>query len=319
MGKFNPPHLGHLHMIKAGAREVDRFYVLVCARPDQTIPAESRAAWLADAVPGNVIVLITPDDLPEANEPWATRTLEVLPESPDLAVTSEPWGQGWAEAMGADHLLVDLDRTSHPISGTALRSDLAPGFDQLVPAARAALARRVVVVGAESTGKSTLAEGIADAVGTVWAPEHGRWYWEGRRHLADQTWTTDEFRRIATAQRRLEDDLARKATGGLIVADTDALVTAVWHERYLHRSDPALDGIVAATAPDLYLVCEDGIPWVQDGTRESEADRRWMHEEIRRRVDASPAAVVEVVGGPAERLAQALEAVRPLTVFERLV
>ena len=86
MGKFNPPHVGHLHLIGRGAADVDVLYVLVCDRPDQTIPAADRAAWLADAAPANVTVLITPDDLPEANEPWAARALEVLPEAPTLAV-----------------------------------------------------------------------------------------------------------------------------------------------------------------------------------------------------------------------------------------
>lgn len=315
VGKFNPPHLGHLHLITAGAREVDAFYVVVCDRPDQTIPAESRAAWLADAVPSNVTVLITPDDLPEANEPWAVRTLEILPDPPTLAVTSEPWGEGWAKAMGAEHLLVDLDRTNHPISGTALRSNLASEFDKLVPAARAALVRRAVVVGAESTGKSTLAEAIAGELGTVWVPEHGRWYWEGRRHLADQAWTTDEFRRIAIAQRRLEDDLARKAVGGFLVVDTDALVTAVWHERYLGHPDPILDEMAAATEPDLYLICDDSIPWVQDGTRESEPARRWMQLAIVERAHASSAAVAVIEGSSTERVARALDVVRPFTAF----
>jgi NadR type nicotinamide-nucleotide adenylyltransferase len=319
VGKFNPPHLGHAHLISTGAAEVDAFYVLLCDRPDQTIPAETRAEWLSDAAPDNVSMLITPDDLPQANEPWAARALEVLPEPPTLAVTSEAWGDGWAAAMGAAHLLVDLDRSTHNISGTALRSDIAAGFDQLVPAARSALARRVVVLGAESTGKSTLAEALGHELSTVWVPEHGRWYWEGRRHLADQTWTTDEFRRIAAAQRRLEEDLARKATRGLLVADTDALVTAVWHERYLGEPDPVLDEMASTTPPDLYLICDDEIPWSQDGTRESKADRRWMQEAMTERANASGAAVAHISGAPAARLERAVEAIRPLTIFERFV
>lgn len=319
VGKFNPPHLGHLHLVNTGATRVDVLYVLLCDRPGQTIPAEARARWLADGAPDNVTVLITPDDLPEANEPWAARTLAELPELPTLAVTSERWGEGWAAALGADHLLVDLDRSTHPISGTALRADLAAHFDQLVPAARAALTRRAVVLGAESTGKSTLAEALAHELGTVWVPEHGRWYWEGRRHVADRSWTTDELRRIAAAQRRLEDDLARKAVGGVLVADTDAVATAVWHERYLGHADRVLDELAAATAPDLYLICDGTTPWSQDGTRESEAHRGWMQEAMARRAAASGATVATIGGTRAERLARAVDAMRPLSRFERLV
>ena len=87
--------------------------------------------------------------------------------------------------MGARHHSVDARRTTFPISGTALRAELGAHFAWLVPAARAELARRIVLVGAESTGKTTMAEELAAELGSVWVPEHGRWYWEGRRYRAD--------------------------------------------------------------------------------------------------------------------------------------
>lgn len=311
VGKFNPPHLGHLHLITTGAAAVDHLWVLLADRPDQTIPAEDRARWLAADGPDNVTVLITPDDLPEANEPWARRALDLLPHPPDLAVTSEEWGPGWAELMGAEHLLVDLARDTHPTSGTAVRGDLAGRFADLVPAARVDLARRVVCIGAESTGKTTLAESLAESLGTVWVPEHGRWYWEGRRHLGDQSWATPELRAIAAAQRRLADDLARRSPDGLVIADTDALVTAAWHERYLGHLDPELQAQITAEAPDLYLLCGTDIPWVQDGTRESADQRGAMQARMRSLAAATGTPVVELTGPPERRLAAALEAITP--------
>ncbi len=315
VGKFNPPHLGHLHLIEQGAADVGKLYVLLCDRADQSIAVDRRRAWLEDEVPENVRVIVTPDDLPAANEPWAQRALDVLPERPDVAFTSEEWGPGWAELMGARHVMVDEGRESFPISGTELRADLRKHFDWLLPSARADLAKRVVLVGAESTGKSTLAQALAHALGTVWIPEHGRWYWEGRRHLADQSWTSDEFHRIARAQIRLECDLARSASQGVVIADTDALVTAVWHERYLGRSDDELDALAADGWPDLYMVCAPDFEWVQDGTRESQAQRQAMHESVLRRTDASRAQVAVLRGSPDARLAEALSLIEPLTNF----
>jgi HTH-type transcriptional regulator, transcriptional repressor of NAD biosynthesis genes len=318
VGKFNPPHLGHVHLISTGARLVDRLVVLLCDRPDQTIPAVDRAAWLADACPDHVEVVITPDDLPTENGPWAARALELLPAPPDVAVTSEPWGPGWASLMGARHHPVDLDRAAFPTSGTALRADLGAGFEWLVPAARAALARRVVLAGAESTGKTTLAQGLAGALGTVWVPEYGRVYWEGRRHLRDQGWAVEEFVRIARGQQALERDLARRAARGVVIADTDALVTSVWLRRYLERSEPALDDLVAGSRPDLYLVCAPDFDWVQDGTRESIAFREQMHAETVDLARSTGARVEILTGSPDERLARALELVAPLTTFPPL-
>lgn len=319
VGKFNPPHLGHLHLIEQGASQVATLFVMLCDRPDQSISVERRRGWLEDAVPENVVILVTPDDLPAANEPWAQRALEILPLRPDVAFTSEDWGSGWADLMDARHVMVDHNRETFPISGTDLRTDLRQYFSWLVPAARAELARRVVLVGAESTGKSTLAEALAKELGTVWVPEHGRWYWEGRRHLVDQSWTTDEFYRIAAAQRQLEEDLARSARGGVVIADTDALVTAVWHERYLGAANPELDAIAAKNAPDLYLVCAPDFDWVQDGTRESKAHRQAMHDSVLDRAEVSGADVAVLSGPHDSRLNSALDRIETLTNFPELI
>lgn len=319
VGKFNPPHLGHLYLIETAAARVGHLYVLLGDRPDQTISAQRRKVWLEDASPTNVTILVTPDDLPLENEPWAERALQVLPDRPDLAFTSEDWGEEWAGLMGAAHVAIDPDRTRFPITAETLRDDLGVNFHWLIPAARAALARRVVAIGAESTGKTTLAQAMAETLGTVWVPEYGRTYWEGRRYLADQRWDTGEFRHIAAAQRLLEADLARRAAHGVVISDTDALVTAVWAERYLGSPVPDLEAGLAEGRPDLYLLCSPDFEWVQDGTRESNHRREWMHDAMAERARATGAEVAVLTGPPEQRLVQALEAVRPLTVFPKLI
>jgi NadR type nicotinamide-nucleotide adenylyltransferase len=319
IGKFNPPHLGHLYLIQQAASQVEQLFVVLCARAGQTISGEERLSWLQDAAPSNTTVIITSDDLAASSEPWARRVLDIVPVPPDLAFTSEAWGPEWAALMGAEHVLVDSARITFPISATKIRADLGSNFQWLVPAARIALARRVVLVGAESTGKSTMAESLARELGTVWVPEHGRWYWEGRRYLEDQSWTSDEFRRIAGAQHRLAEDLARRASRGVVVLDTDALVTAVWHERYLGCADRELEAILPKIAPDLYLVCCPDFEWVQDGTRESDLHRASMHEAICSRALASGRRVEMLRGSHEDRLARALDLVRPLSTFPKLL
>jgi HTH-type transcriptional repressor of NAD biosynthesis genes len=288
-------------------------------RGDQTIPAGDRARWLEDVVPGNVSIVVTPDDLPTANEPWAQRALEVLPERPTVAFTSESWGPGWAEAMGCRHVAVDIDRREFPISANAIRADLKANFGWMVPASRAELARRVVVVGTESTGKTTLAEALAETYGTVWVPEYGRSYWEGRRHLVDHSWDTDEFTRIATTHHEVEAHLARRAVGGLVVSDTDALVTGVWHRRYLGFDSPVLADIAARHRPDLYLVCAPDFDWAQDGTRESLEHCADMHRHTLASVEKSGVGFEVLTGDHDFRLRRASEHVDELTIFPTLI
>lgn len=309
VGKFNPPHLGHLHLIRSAAGRVDQLYVLLGDRPGQTISADKRARWLESDSPTNVTVLVTPDDIPEANQPWAKRALDVVPQAPDVAFTSEPWGPGWAEEMGATHVSVDLERTAYPISGTALRQDLRSNFEWLAPAAKVDLVRRVVVAGAESTGKTTLAEALARHFQTTWVPEYGRQYWRARAHLADQTWHSDEFLHIARTHHQMADEHARRVSGGLLVLDTDALVTNVWHHRYCGGTDPGVAELAFVHRPDLYLVAAPDFDWVQDGTRESQERREEMHQLTLEMVVSSGSAY-EVVGGTHEkRMAAAIAAI----------
>ena len=299
VGKFNPPHLGHLHLIRSAATQVDQLYVLLGDRPDQTICAAERARWLDIDSPSNVTVLITPDDIPEANEPWAKRALDLLPQAPDVAFTSEGWGPGWAEAMGARHVSFDPERETFPISATAVRQDLRSNFEWLAPAARVDLVHRVVVAGAESTGKTTLAEALARHYRTTWVPEYGRQYWHGRAHLGDQEWHPDEFRHITRIHHQMADDLARRASGGVLVLDTDALVTNVWHHRYCGGPDPGLEEVARQHRPDLYLVTAPDFEWVQDGSRESRDQREEMHRLTLESV-ADSGSPYEIVGGPRE-------------------
>ena len=200
VGKFYPFHLGHDHLIATAKQRVDRLVVLVGDKPEHALPGRLRAEWIGELHP-DVDVRVTPDDLPEAPEPWARRTLEVLGgRAPDVAFTSEAYGAPWAAALGARHEGIDPDRARFPISGTQLRADLAQHWRFLTAPAKAWFARRVCVVGAESTGKTTVAQALAAHYRTAWVPEYGRHYWEGRRHLDDQAWASDEFLRIARGQ-----------------------------------------------------------------------------------------------------------------------
>jgi nicotinamide riboside kinase len=105
----------------------------------------------------------------------------------------------------------------------------------------------------------------------------------------------------------------------VVISDTDALVTAVWHERYLGFPDPDVEAGLSDSRPDLYLLCSPDFAWVQDGTRESNHRRDWMHEAMAERTRATGAEVVVLTGPPEQRLAQVHETVRPLTTFPKLI
>jgi NadR type nicotinamide-nucleotide adenylyltransferase len=168
---------------------------------------------------------------------------------------------------------------------------------------------RVCLLGAESTGKSTLAVALARAYGTLWVPEYGSAYTEVGRP-AGAPWTSAEFTHIARVQCWLEDFLAGFAHA-VLVCDTDAFTTAVFHQAYLGSPARGFEA-EAARLYDLYVVCGLDVPWERDGLREFEAARRHHQETYLEHARASGAPWLVVEGPPERRLAAAREAVDAL-------
>jgi HTH-type transcriptional regulator, transcriptional repressor of NAD biosynthesis genes len=170
--------------------------------------------------------------------------------------------------------------------------------------------KRVVVIGSESSGTTTLARALAEHYRTVWVPEYGRTYSEGRQPCG-QPWRSDEFTFIAIEQARMEDALASLANRTLI-CDTDPFATAIWHERYMGQPSEAVREIVNGRRYDLYIVTDASIPFVQDDIRDSEPLRQWMQERFVEDLARMPTPMIVVSGPHEERFAAAVSRIDEL-------
>jgi NadR type nicotinamide-nucleotide adenylyltransferase len=276
IGKFYPPHRGHKHLIDVASSQVDKLTVIVCEQADQQISGDLRRQWLHRIHP-NVDVVVVNDVVPaDDSEGWARYTVRSLGWAPDVVFTSEPYGEAYARFLGAKHVLVDLERSTVPVSASAIRADPFGNWQYLEPCVRSRFAARVVVVGAESTGTTTLARGLADHYRTCWVPEFGRKYTEAKV-LGGAPWRTEEFVFIAKTQNEWEDAMAEDANR-ILFCDTDSFATSLWHERYMGWTSGDVDALSAGRLYDLYLLTDVDIPFVQDGLRDGEHIRHWMHQ-----------------------------------------
>ena len=107
-------------------------------------------------------------------------------------------------------------------------------------------------------------------------------------------------------QQLADEDAAARRGGPLLICDTDALATSVWHERYLGTGSVERGRLAAGAAYALYVLTGDDIPFVQDGTRDGEHVRGWMTARFRERLSHRREPWSEVRGRREERLAAAV-------------
>ncbi len=312
IGKFYPFHNGHKLLIETGLKHSNSLTVIVCQTERYKIPAEIRAGWIKSTFPHVEVKILNhsaslDSDSPDISKIWAELTIKFLGYSPDIVFSSELYGKPYALGMGSKHLLVDLKRINIPISATKIRSDIDKYWKYLPASTKEYFTQKIVIVGAESTGTTTLSQDLARHYNTVWIPEYGRLYYEGKMFSKDlDIWTTDEFVHIAHSQNQLEDALIRRANNHLLICDTDAFATTLWHERYLRRVSSEVEKIVKKDKPLLYILTDIDIPFVQDGTRDGESIRSQMHHRFIEKLNQNHLKYIIISGSREKRLKEAV-------------
>lgn len=310
VGKFYPPHRGHKYLIDTARKACQQLTVVVCWKESETIPGMLRAKWLQRIHPDVRVLTVLDNKLADDDsEGWAAYTKQILGYTPDAVFTSEDYGDPYARFLGCVHVLVDKDRVTVPISATMVRSNPMRYADFLEPCVRAYFARRVCIIGAESTGTTTLAKSLAEHYNTVWVPEYGRFYCEGKFTGAQKDeWRESEFVHIAKMQGEAEDQLAERSNG-LVITDTDPFATSIWHERYLGTLSERVEQFVVGRKYDLYIVTGDEIPFEQDGLRDGEHIRHNMHARFVEHLGETGRKFIIVTGDKEKRLKAAITAI----------
>ncbi len=140
--------------------------------------------------------------------------------------------------------------------------------------------KKFVIIGPESTGKSTLCLQLAEHYKTVWCPEFAREYLEKK----GMDYTYDDLLTIAKRQIELEESKMSDVRCQMLESetnyqqstinykpffiDTDMHVMKVWCEFAFNKCHSWILNQIASRKYDLYLLCNIDLPWIKDELRE---------------------------------------------------
>jgi HTH-type transcriptional regulator, transcriptional repressor of NAD biosynthesis genes len=305
VGKFAPPHKGHQLVIDTALEHCDQVIVLVYGNPDfPDMPVHARADWIRAAYSSrsDLQVLVPQNAPPNDADDWAQREfvrvwLEERGLVPNLVFGSEEYIAGFAAHIKAIPFVVDLRRLRVPTSGTEVRQiwqayrnsvkfvndqplfyttpgdlELFVALEQRVSYAVLEASQRwrepvhrVVLLGAESTGKSTLTERLAQEFNEPFVLEYGREVWQFKNGELEQS----DYTHIAEHHRGLEDAAILNAKTFLFV-DTNAITTAYLGSVYEGTVPDRVIELARAAETryhHVFLLADD-IPFEQDGWRD---------------------------------------------------
>lgn len=320
-GSFNPPHLGHVRCLIRAAAQCEKLIVVISSgRNRDEIDVRVRYRWIYQLTDHltNVKLFILSDDADSkadySQEYWlrdaakvkafAGQTIDAVYCGSDYDENSF-WGKCYPEAKL--HIL-----PRNEMSSTALRQDIQKHWDWLPNVVKPYFVKKVLLVGGESTGKSTLTINLANYYNTNYLEEVGRDISE--RSGTDLLMVPEDFTDILITHKARELE-AVKHSSRVLFEDTDCLTTLFYIGFLKGREKEKNAGLAHAIAQlncyDLILFLEPDVAFVQDGGRSEviASDRERYSRQIQEIYRDHGFALETVNGDYGQRFARAVELV----------
>lgn len=325
-GSFNPLHMGHVDCIlKAAAMCKELYIVLSIGYKRDEIDVRIRYRWIYQLTKhiGNVTILTITDDAETkagyAREQWMKDAEDVkrqVGKKIDVVFCGSDYDESsfWNVCYPESELVI-FPRNG--ISSTEIRKNPYAHWDWIPQVARPYYTKKVLLMGIESTGKSTLTINLAHAFNAEYIDEAGRDISE--RSGTDTMMLPEDYTEILL-QHKLNEMKALEKGNRLLFIDTDALVTRFFMD-FLDGDDPRIeanrvlaDAIDALNRYDLILYLEPDVEFFLDGGRSEKIrdNREQYNNQIKDLLRSHGRAFVSISGAYAERYEKAVREVKKL-------
>jgi len=315
-GKFLPFHKGHEAMIRFALTKCDFLSVLICCSDKEQTGGDIRTKWIKPAFAdiSNIEINIlnyTENELPNTSvssktvsKIWAKKFKALFPDY-QIVITSEPYGDFVAGFMNIRHIKFDIDRIIFPISASAIRNDFSSNWHFLPDNVKPDFVRKVVILGTESTGKTTMTKNLAQYYNCASVLEVAR-----ELIPNSKLFTYDDLCLVAEEHARQ----IRLATfqSPLIIIDTDIHITKSYSMFVFNKNLSVNQDIYNANKAHLYLYLNNDVAYFQDGTRLDNPERDLLDISHRTTLAEHNIHFVEISGNWQERFDKAVREIDKL-------
>jgi HTH-type transcriptional repressor of NAD biosynthesis genes len=274
-GSFNPLHLGHINNIIEASSMCEKLYIVLTYNDSEVVPYQERFMWLkqlAKDMPNIEVIAIKDESISKGTYNWEQGRNDIMNNINQnidiLFAGSDYQNKNIFESLYKDSIIHYFDRNIINISSTEIRNNPYQYFDYLPKVVRPYYTKKVVIVGTESCGKSTLVKNLAKAYNTSCVEEIGRDISEEAGGIDNMQ--AKHFVEILYRHKVNELDKIKEAYKVLFI-DTDSTITRYYYDllikeanAYFHKLEYMINKL---NEYDLYIFLEPDVKWVQDGTR----------------------------------------------------
>lgn len=323
-GSFNPLHLGHVDCIIQAANMCRELYIVLSVGNNRgEINYRVRYRWLYQLTKhiGNVKIITLFDDAATkadyTEEYWdsdAKKVKEQIGKPIDIVFCGDDYDENsfWNKCYPESEIYFF---PRNDISSTEIRKNPYKRWDWIPNVAKPFFVKKVLLMGGESTGKSTLTINLANRFNTNYIDEAGRDISE--RSGTDMLMLSEDFTEILL-QHKLNEINAINNSNKVLFIDTDTLVTQFYmsflNDPEIDRNKALSDAIDAVNEYDLILFLEPDVAFVQDGDRSEviRDDRETYSNKIKDLITSHGKNFIVINGTYQERYIKAVEAVERL-------
>lgn len=166
---------------------------------------------------------------------------------------------------------------------------------------------KIVLTGAESTGKTWLSRQLAAHFRALWLPEYAREYTE----KLNRPYTYQDVEYIARKQVELERQISQNSKK-IVFLDTDLIITKVWFLELYGKYPQWIDAFLNHKKDRVYLLCSNEIEWRADPVRENPDNRDYLLKRYEQEIENYSLTCRHVRGLANLRLENAIKIVEKL-------